>query len=1222
MKKLLFFSAALFCFASAQAVSEQEQIIAELKNAPPYRRKAEKTSSFTQAQLKYGLGTVNYYPAWTDRPLFVDPALAPKGYQWKRGELIQRADLKRRLGIMRDYSMSGMSFFYFNIPRENDRIFQGFQDVPGLKALALISNYGMEKVERAIAETIANPAVYRIRNKPVVVINFDPGEELYRRWKDKCYMITAVHSSILITRRYNDGKMTREDVESLKNLVRKRLHTADGILWYSPNSTTEKGYRRLAVEFQRDVLYPLTRSVFAEKGFEEKLMAGRVTIGHENAYGYGYYEASDGMASMLTMFQSALDNNVEFINQNEWDEQNENTSSRPTVYNSLAYMRLWRYFGSRFNNTANEPLAHDDLSVPPLIFSIRKKVTLGERIQLQLLHIPTAKWEKDYTVKVILKDTDGKVVYTSPTYRFSHGELKLERIYLAGEKFASSRALIPEISVDTGKIRHFTGLHPLELKVLHNNDFKFVHHPLRDQMQSDVQWDIAAGEEEGFFKTSADISASAPLAVAELLEGSECLYAHGATPPEGRENDSQYAIQIQPWGIKHGYRKGVVRLKNAPPATGFISYSLWSHSRKMLNGNEWEITEFNAFPPYMVMMIDKKGSENAVIEVDYPGIVKKEIPLKELLAKRTYTVGGKDGFSLGFIRQMRQITHPELLKRKKAHFTCQFAPVNEDSMILLQAVAVDGRIWRSTPRFLKKIDREKVKRIRVWSETEDKSVTVDVPAELVPDLHVSVDTSYGSIVPTGSNRASWGIRGGFTEQFLEHCGMDGTYGNLLACHLNWPPQYCKYWQGENDFVPQLVDGAWKFNGAGAHLQFTQEFLPRRADYTLEFEIKPDDLEKKQLIFDSTPYFWGDSYLWNLTLLPGGEMRMNINGEPLINSGLKLKKDVWSRVRIHNFRDSGVLFEVDGEKNFIPVKFKPMINICTFVIGGRFSHDYKGKYRNFYFKGEMRNISVKYGLPPEYEYLKSGRTNELIPPPKNPDLTKEQWLGGCRVGQGSEQGALRLFSGRDVYSSTMLRINPSAKFRLSGKFRSNALKSRFYFGAAMYDGYNRMIRSDNVNVVPQSDTILVKEAKKGDREIWVENGEKWQRGNVYIAFNSAADYSDLPNFNTEYHTVTGAVKQGNMWKISLAGELPKSYPAAVGVRLHKPGAFALFAASYAKAPAAWQEFSLVINGTAASGAVRNAWWKGTCAVKFVIMFDKRDEKMPEFEFRDLLLEEIK
>lgn len=1220
MKHLFSTAVTLMAAATAFAATEQEQIIQELKNAPAYIRKAERTSTFTQAQLKYGLGTVSYYPAWVDRPLFVDPELAPEGYEWKRGELIQMPDLKKRYQIMKDYSMTGVSFFYYNIPRENHRIMPAVGEVGNFKMLPLISG-NEQNIEKAIADVIDRPYLYRIKGKPTVVVNRDLSPEFYNKWKDKCYMVTTVHPSILITRRYNDGKMTRKDIEDIKSLIRKRLRTADGILWFSPNSTTVKGYRKIAVEFQRDVLYPVTRTVFAEKEFRDKLMAGRVTFGHENAYGYGYYEASDGLASALTMFQSALDNNVEFTNQNEWDEQNENTSSRPTVYNSLAYMRIWRYFASRFNNTANEPLPGDDKTVAPLIFSARKKLTLGERIQLQLLHIPTAGWDQSYTVKVTLKDMNGKVVYTSENYHFAPDKLKLERLYIASEKFSLTQALIPEITINGRKT--FTGLHPIELKVLHNNDFKFVHSPLRDQLELKADWQITRSKENGIFQTTAKVAAKDQLAVVEVLEGSECLYAHGSTAPDGRENDQQWAVQIQPWGIKYRHHHGKVRLKNAPPAKGFISYSLWSHPVKPMVNNEWEIINFTAFPPYMVMMIDKKGSENAVIEVDYPGVVKTEIPLKELLAKRTYTIGGKEGFSLGLIRQMRQLTHPKLLRKKEAVFNTRFALVNQRSMVLLQAVAENGRIWRSTPRFLNPPAAPgNLKTIRVWSETEDKCVPVKVPAELAPDLAISTDRTYGTIVPTGSNRASWGIRGGFTEQFLEHCGMDGTYGNQLCSHLNWPPEYRKQWpQREDDFVPENDGEVWKFNGTGSHLQFSQELLPRRADYTLEFEIKPADIQKHQILFDSTPYFWMSSYLWNLTMLPGGELRMYVSGEPLINSGLKLKADVWSKVRVHNFRDSGVLFEVNGVKNFVPVKFKPMINISTLVIGGRYTDDYKRR-SDRYFKGEMRNIAIKYGLPAEYEAVKKGNYDDLISPAPPLAMMHETWAGGSKIALGSEEDCVKLVAGKDIYSTTALRIKPNAWYRLKGKFRGTPGRSRFYFGAVMQDTHNRIIQPDMVNIIDRTDTQLTRPAKAGDKVIFVKDAANWKTGSSTTAYFTRPDRQDLPNFNVDSNPVAAVEKAGNEWKVTYKNGIRFTADSGTGVRLHKGAAFALFAASYAAIPAEWKEFSLLVKGTAITGASRDQWWPGTRNIRFVVMFIKRDAEMPLFEFRDFALEEVK
>ena len=950
MKK--FFSVLLGVCATVilSAASEQSVILQELSSASAYKRKSPRTYSFTQAQLKYGLGTVSYYPAWVDRPLFVDPALAGENYVWKRGELIVPADLDRRFEIMSGYGLDGPGVFYFNIPRENNRIFDGIAKRKNFKLLPIIPNLNVKRLSPELELLDKKTFIHTINGRKVLfVFNREINAEVWNKWKDRFCFIVRPSVPLDITKRFYSGQLTRKDLEKTKEIIRHALRNADGIIWSGTNGFTDHGYHRQAVEFIRDFLYPATRSVLAEDEFKDKIWGSRLAAGHENASGYGYYVARDGVSSMISIWQTALENNCDFIVQNEWDEQNENTSLRPTVCNSLAYMRIWRYFSSLARDIPNQPLPGDDDSIPPFGLSARKVLTYGERLQLQLLHVPTEKWDKDYEVEVRLVDENDKERFRSGRIKFSAGEFKLERIWLASENFSESRALIPQVKVFCGgNVRDFDdGFHFIELKPLYNNDFKFIHLFLRDKMENvEAEYSIALSGRE-LYTAKFKAKANDELACAELLEGTQCLYAHGATPPEARENDDFYAVQIQPYAVKYHTRTGKIKLKNAPPVKGFISYSLWSHPRPAFKNNEWHLTKFNAFPPYLVMMIPKKGSENCIIEIDYPDVSRREIPLAELLEKRTITVSGPDGFSLGFIRQMRQITHPGLLNSKNAEFSANFQPLSPNALFQFQLVGKNGKLWRSRPLVLN--SSEKTALIRVWSETLLRTVPVLVDADRVEELNVIPSTEFGSIVPTGKARTSWGIRGGFTEQFLQHCGQDGTYGNLLCCWLNWPPQYIKQWpERVDDFAPALENGEWIFNGTGAHIQFSQEFLPRRANYRLDFEIKPDAVKGTKILFDATPYFWGGSKLWDLTMRDG-VLILNVRGISFINSGLKLEEGRWSKVSLHVDWDGRATFTVNGRKNVVPFTGTPPYNICVMVIGGR--------YPDKYFKGKMRNIKL-------------------------------------------------------------------------------------------------------------------------------------------------------------------------------------------------------------------------------------------------------------------------
>ena len=166
----------------------------------------------------------------------------------------------------------------------------------------------------------------------------------------------------------------------------------------------------------------------------------------------------------------------------EWDEQNENTSLRPTVYSSFASMRIIRYYTSRMKNKPLLAFPGDNLSIPNLILSARKIVTLGERIEFELLNVPDSSKKNPYTVTLHIKGLDGKVLKEFSNLSFDSSKMHDHVISIASEDYAGHVAIIPSLTVNyKGKKQNYeTGLYPVEIRPTVNSDYKWVSQPLRD----------------------------------------------------------------------------------------------------------------------------------------------------------------------------------------------------------------------------------------------------------------------------------------------------------------------------------------------------------------------------------------------------------------------------------------------------------------------------------------------------------------------------------------------------------------------------------------------------------------------------------------------------------------------------------------------------------------------------------------------------------------------
>ena len=208
----------------------------------------------------------------------------------------------------------------------------------------------------------------------------------------------------------------------------------------------------------------------------------------------------------------------------------------------------------------------------------------------------------------------------------------------------------------------------------------------------------------------------------------------------------------------------------------------------------------------------------------------------------------------------------------------------------------------------------------------------------------------------------------------------------------------------------------------------------------------------------------------------------------------------------------------------------------------------------------------------------------------------------------------------IYSDPAVKFSPEKKYRMTGSFRKAGEEpASIYFGLAFFDEKGRRFDLANSNAVPKSDTEVTAEAKKGDTEIRIKDGSGWKKfKSTIIAFNTAPDYSDLPNFNLIRIPIKSVTEADGGCTVTLTRPLPVNIPAGTTVRLHLPGGTVYFAVNR-KLGADWQKFDSRVFSGITKGAgmgVGGLFPRGTVEFRVLLITNLGLKKSSTLEFKDV------
>ena len=861
----------------AEAAAMLREMAEKGKNFAPA---SGRTAIFARAQLKYGLERDDYLHHWVDRPLFQDSAylraadgnfLNPKTWE----KMHMAADL---------YKMDGYAFF--PLTKNRSDLFRAAA-TPGLQVTILpeitsakyLLKKGASQKAQALFDMIetalkSNQA-YRINGK--LLITTYPADTESEQWVELKKLLTDKYGDRFLIApmhqlpvRIVRGKaaLTAADVNELRELIRERLRHVDG---YYYNHPPLDEFRRYDGEFDRQVMIPLLTSILSEPEFKGKLLVWGTKVGHENFYAKGSFTYNCGGTSMLRgSVGSAVAARADVINLVEWDEENENTSFRPTLYNSFSTQRIVRALSGLAKGRLFPRQEGDDGSVPNLILSYRKILVAGETLELEVVNVPEAESKgKVLHVELLLKDAAGKVV-RSFSGELADDKLAELRFNVKVADVLDHHILIPELIVDG---RSFTsGFTPVELRANWNGDNKWVKQPLRDLAPCRTELKIAGTTPDGWVKITGKVESATPLHSVELVDSGDPVYQHKKERSE-KETDGRATFSVIVGG--YGYRdlafKGHIKAVNAPSVRYFKQRI--SGEAKRSASDEERIVEMNAdgwrFPgkkaaygffneAMLALSVDRKELEKAELDVDMeafiPGkertvIYKGRIKLADILKKRIFATAGIMGTHLILRHTDVGQKLPEALNEKNAEFTVLVDPSLPQSVFFIEIVDKERKTFRSLPVTVYR-PSGKTAEFSVFDFFDKKRVEVRCDANLLTPEVLEISPEYGAAVKNSGGHMLTGMMG-LSSGLANNLYLMESYG-----HGNLAEKYFRKAVPDNvSTSPQLVQDAdgrwcWKFSGQ-QNVSFPVCSIYPYSGFELKITFTPEKIDKKPQILVST-----------------------------------------------------------------------------------------------------------------------------------------------------------------------------------------------------------------------------------------------------------------------------------------------------------------------------------------------------------------------------------
>ena len=816
------------------------------RETPRYRAHTERPYLFVRTQLKYGLQRSDYLHKWLDRPLMQDTSLEKMN---EPGHFINEAAYRRMAEMIRLSGIDGAAFFPATSGRSDlfSRSLLKGAELPVLVELASAGKKALES-DLKMAELAGKaPNAFRINGK--TVLTRYPGgsaeysaklkQELRKRFGD--HFLYLPYIGLKTFRPY--ARLDRNAVERMKEELRKELRAADGI-FFSDRSAVWK--RRFNRDFELQLVIPILKSVYAEEEFRNKILGYAVTVEHSNSYRFTHTLDATGTAFLRNKLEAAASLRPDFIIMTEWDEQNEHTHFRPTVYNSFSTQRIVRAWAERFAGKKHSPLPGDDSSIPNLIFSFRRNLTAGEMLEIEVANVPDGTFDDaEFRIEAQLKDLKNNTVKTFAPLPLRGNELTDSVWFrMPAAELLEYQVVRPVFTVSWNGKRLVVSdaLAPVEIRANWNMDYKWVKHPLRDLPQG-IRSSLAVAETrpDGTLLLKGRVTSPKKLRSVEILEGSDVVYSHAKQDFPKEDRDTVILQLSHQAGKKHSFN-GTIALNRAPLAVK-CGRGVAFRDGKLVYRN----VDFSVYPFSVYLAVKRKDIADGELLVELPPICGR-IRLSDLMKQEIFGISGPHGSNLVVSRFLSQESMPEPLLEKTAEFSAVVRPSDGKAVYSIVAVDEDYGVCRGSVLSLyRPAGRTRV--IHVFDMETERVLPVQADENLITDFDYRFQPCSGSVVSCPAGSKYRGILGGFVPQATGFGSGEASYGNLPLRFLRTNPP------GAEKQVPAWVrepSGGWSLRFEECnYVSLPLHVVPPYCGFELEIKAMPEALpEKTQTLLSS------------------------------------------------------------------------------------------------------------------------------------------------------------------------------------------------------------------------------------------------------------------------------------------------------------------------------------------------------------------------------------
>ena len=939
-----------------QAMAETAELMAEISAAADARESlTPRPLVFSRSQMKYPLGR-NYYHEWNDRPLLVD-----RKYRVASNYPTPLSSYQRTLEEVVNYDIDGLAFFPETTRRI--RMFEAHREA-GFDELGLLPEFIATDDDAAVAAkleilklALEHPAVPRLDGK-VLITSYAAESLSPARWQkllgrlraevgDSFIFLPTLANVAALRKPFMDGEpITRSEVEKQQAILRSYLEVCDGIYFNYP-AAFKKYDHSFDDAFYRDIFIPVFKSVLSEPAYRKKYLGLSAYRSHMSPErGNSLHE--DGTRTLRMSFEAAMNAKPDVIILPEWDEQNENTSFRPTVYGSRTSERIIRYYMSQIKGKTPTPIPGDDQGVPNLILSSRKVVTLGEQAMFEMLNVPDSTDANGYRVELKLEDVSGQVVHRFPTVEFAGDRLEEHRFYLPTEDFPQVTALVPTLTIEGYKSRDINyrdGFHHVAVRATWNWDHLFVKQPLRDLLQPEqaiFSWSPATTVGDALI-VHGDVKSSAALSLIEVLGDDDEVYSYDPQDEFFRGDADRERLIIEFRSINNLKVNGTLTLKGATAE--------WFSNGGPLHHDPENPHKVNLIAP---VSVHQRQIYLAIPKSDLPGgelqfAFDKQsfsIPLQEVVEKQIVARGFDGGMHLSVRTCHRQFDMPDTMQLGEASFDVGIRPEIATEQFHLRLTSVSGKTYRSRPLTLSRLETDRATGLRIFSEATQQPVDVEVNAARVPLLHYRFNPDHGAVLMTDAGRPFRATLGGFSNTTTGRGTINGLFGDTYPVPVK---------RSDPAWIDEDGTACLEFDGRGTYLELPREAIPSRGAFTLGVEVKPKSADDQYLMINGTV---ARQYGLALQIEEGKLLASFRDAEwnsHRWKTELAVPPGVWSKVEVRCDFET-IRLSVDERSESHPLT-QPASNIGFTVFGA----GWKGNA----FQGRLRGLKIEHNALPEH-----------------------------------------------------------------------------------------------------------------------------------------------------------------------------------------------------------------------------------------------------------------